>query len=256
LLSQFFGSGDFPQMRCTFALLALLFISVLSNGQINAGDEQTVPVRTSTSFCNRTALSIPRNQVINFADYKFEVDATGRPVQIKKSGVDKFKDDSIAKCIANWSIIGAATGSGFLVSWKYENGQVIQTVSGAPVTLSLQVRDTRPDPPGTEQSEYDTNETFGDSETSLSTIIPNKLILKMFELPELSMARAMEIAVHFAEQHGFTKDRSYLTYAQIEFDVDQSERYWLFHWFAIIGRPLDLSIRVSMKGLPSVAVSP
>jgi hypothetical protein len=210
---------------------------------------EATEVRTRITFCNRAALEIPRDLKMAFADYTFSVDAQGKPVDIQKYGIDQFTGNAIPTCIAQWTITGSPAGSGFLVSWKYENSMIVQTTRGSGVTQILNVWDDRPMPASMVRP-FDPDAPFCTlGEQTLTTTIPIKLILLLSERPALSMPRALEVAEAFLRTEKIDATTFYMFNSQIEFDVPREERYWSFRWLnTATGPNRDLTVRVSMDG--------
>lgn len=247
-------------MKTILLLFVLLpTLPALANAQNDKvpGYSSAARVNSSITFCNQVARQIPRHLTVVFADYRFSVGADGKPQNVEKYGLDQFKDSTIATCIGKWRIDGIEQGSGFLVSWKYENSKVIQTVVGTPFTHTLEVFDTRPDPDWEKNHPYDPNQPsciLG--EQTLGTLMSPKLMLEILRPPKISMTSALEIAERFADKQGIDRTPYYLSRAEIEIDTDRQESFWRFRWLGREGPFKDLLIRVSMAGVPAFEPSP
>jgi hypothetical protein len=221
-------------------LVLWLTVTVAAQSRSVAAAASLNPVRTQITFCDQVLRQTYRSEnLATYSDYTFILDQRGRPIDIAKTATDYLTGNEVPDCISKWSITGLPAGSALKVNWDYSAGFVEQTVSSPLFRHVLRVADGR----------KELGENFGCSGGELTTIVSNKEILALFEVPPLTMRRALEIAEALLQKDNIDMKNQYLFDAQIEWDRERDERYWVFRWSAapLIKRS-DCTIRVRMDG--------
>jgi hypothetical protein len=224
----------------SFCLLLAFAATTVAQSSVPAAIKPPDPVRTEITFCDQVLRQTYRGESLaTYSDYTFTLDQRGRPIDIAKTATDYLTGNEVPDCISKWSITGLPAGSALKVDWSYSSGFVEQTVSSPLFRHVLRVADGR----------KELGENFGCSSGELTTMVSSKEILALFEVPPLTMRRALEIAEALLENDNIDTKNQYLFAAQIEWDRERDERYWVFRWSAapLIERS-DCTVRVRMDG--------